>query len=115
MCRTALFIDPGPFHHAGSRWVDVLLNTSVFRSTSGTYAGCDGPTVEWRLKKVLCGGPIGGGSCGGPDITLTTKIHMTPDINNPSADPKSWSVSRVAIADFDDSGTIDTDRLDTKP
>ncbi len=93
--------------------LDVLLNTCVFRSPSGTSAGCDGPTVEWRLQKVLCGGPISTGSCGGPDITLTTEILMTPDRDNLSPDPKSWSISQIAIADFDDAGELVTDRLET--
>ena len=85
-----------------------LLGTCVFRSPSGDPAPveCDGPPVEWRLQKVLCGGPISTGSCGGPDITLGIRLAVRPDIQNLTTDPRDWSVSQVAIADFGTAGAL---------
>ena len=93
----------------------VLLDTCVFRSPSGSVtSGCDGPTVEWRIKRVLCGGPIAIGSCGSPDRTLTTEIRLSPDQNNSWSDPKSWAISQVLVADLSDPVTS-ADRVDPPP
>lgn len=60
--------------------------------------GCEGPTLEWRSQKVLCGGPIGIGDCKGNLFrTLGLHVVMVGDSRWERTGPLDWIISHTAV------------------